>query len=60
MGTDIYIAAPAQPDRRETVKLLADSGSMYTWVSGAVLRGTHRAARVLAAPTPPKEAASQP
>lgn len=36
--TEAQLASPAQPDRRETVKLLVDSGSMYTWVSGAVLR----------------------
>jgi predicted aspartyl protease len=41
MGTffaDVQLASPARPDRRETVKLLVDSGSMYTWVSATALR----------------------
>src|SRR2546425_6157616 len=41
MGTffaEVQLASPARPDRRELVKLLVDSGSMYTWVSGALLR----------------------
>lgn len=41
MGTffsEAQLAAPARPDRRETVKLLVDSGSMYTWVSANLLR----------------------
>lgn len=41
MGTffvEVPLASPARPDRRETVKLLVDSGSMYTWVSANVLR----------------------
>jgi predicted aspartyl protease len=41
MGTffaEVQLASPARPDRRETVKLLVDSGSMYTWVSATVLR----------------------
>ena len=36
--TEVHLASPARPERREMVKLLVDSGSMYTWVSGAVLR----------------------
>lgn len=36
--TEVQLASPARPDRRETVKLLVDSGSMYTWVSAALLR----------------------
>jgi predicted aspartyl protease len=36
--TEVQLAPPARPDRRETVKLLVDSGSMYTWVSATVLR----------------------
>ena len=41
MGTffiEVQLASPARPDRREAVKLLVDSGSMYTWVSAALLR----------------------
>jgi predicted aspartyl protease len=41
MGTffaEVQLASPALPDRRETVKLLVDSGSMYTWVSAKLLR----------------------
>ncbi len=41
MGTffaEVQLASPARPDRRETVKLLVDSGSTYTWVSATVLR----------------------
>jgi predicted aspartyl protease len=41
MGTffaEVRLASPARPDRRETIKLLVDSGSMYTWVSATVLR----------------------
>ena len=41
MGTffaEVQLASPVRPDRRELVKLLVDSGSMYTWVSGALLR----------------------
>lgn len=41
MGTffaEVQLASPALPDRRETVKLLVDSGSMYTWVSATLLR----------------------
>src|SRR5215510_10122715 len=36
--TEVQLAAPERPDRREVVKLLVDSGSVYTWVSSAVLR----------------------
>ena len=35
---EVQLASPARPDRRELVKLLVDSGSMYSWVSGALLR----------------------
>jgi predicted aspartyl protease len=41
MGTffaEVQLASPARPERRETVKLLVDSGSMYTWVSATLLR----------------------
>jgi predicted aspartyl protease len=41
MGTffaDALLAAPETPERRHAVTLLVDSGSTYTWVSGAVLR----------------------
>lgn len=41
MGTffaEVQIASLAHPERRQTVKLLVDSGSLYTWVSAAVLR----------------------
>ena len=41
MGTffaEIQLASPVHPDQRETIELLVDSGSMYTWVSAAVLR----------------------
>jgi predicted aspartyl protease len=36
--TDVQIASPRRTDRRETVKLLVDSGSVYTWISATVLR----------------------
>jgi predicted aspartyl protease len=36
--TDVQIASPRRADRRETVKLLVDSGSVYTWISANVLR----------------------
>jgi len=35
---EVLLASPARPERRELVKLLVDSGSMYTWASGALLR----------------------
>ena len=41
MGTffvEVSLASPQQPDRRETVKLLVDTGSNYTWVSARLLR----------------------
>jgi predicted aspartyl protease len=41
MGTffsEVQLASPARPARREIVKLLVGSGSLYTWVSAAVLR----------------------
>ena len=41
MGTffaEVLLASPVRADRRETVKLLVDSGSMYTWVSATLLR----------------------
>jgi predicted aspartyl protease len=40
MGTffvEVQLVSPARADRRETVKLLVDSGSMYTWISSTVL-----------------------
>ena len=36
--TDVQIASPRRTDRRETVTLLVDSGSVYTWISATVLR----------------------
>jgi predicted aspartyl protease len=36
--TDVQIASPRRADRRETVKLRVDSGSLYTWISAGVLR----------------------
>src|SRR5438552_18799645 len=36
--TEAQLAAPTCPDRREAVKLLVDSGSLYTWVAGSSLR----------------------
>jgi len=39
MGTffaEVQLASSARPDRRETVTLLVDSGSMYTWVFATV------------------------
>jgi len=36
--TEVQLASPARPARREIVKLLVDSGSLYTWVSAAILR----------------------
>jgi predicted aspartyl protease len=36
--TNVQIASPRRNDRRETVKLLVDSGSVYTWISASVLR----------------------
>jgi hypothetical protein len=41
--TEVQLASPTRPARREIVKLLVDSGSLYTWVSAAVLRdlGVH-------------------
>jgi predicted aspartyl protease len=41
MGTffaEVQLASSARPESRETVKLLVDSGSMYTWVSASTLR----------------------
>ena len=41
MGTffaEVLLASPVRADRRETVKLRVDSGSMYTWVSAILLR----------------------
>jgi predicted aspartyl protease len=36
---DALAAAPDRPERRESVELLVDSGSTYTWVGAARLRG---------------------
>src|SRR5260370_5623507 len=36
--TEAQLAAPTRPDRGEAVKLLVDSGSMYTWVWASSLR----------------------
>jgi predicted aspartyl protease len=41
MGTffaEVQLASPSRPDRRETLKLLVDTGSMYSWVSATALR----------------------
>lgn len=41
MGTfvaEVQLASPDGSDRRETAKLLVDSGSVYTWVSARLLR----------------------
>jgi predicted aspartyl protease len=41
MGTffvEAQLAAPETPDRRESVNLLVDSGSTYTWVTATRLR----------------------
>src|SRR2546426_232704 len=35
---EVQLASPERSDRRETVELLVDSGSMYTWVSANLLR----------------------
>ena len=32
------LAAPEMPERRQSVRLLVDSGSTYTWVTASVLR----------------------
>ena len=40
MGTffaEVSLAPPGQPDRREPLKLLVDTGSTYTWVSATFL-----------------------
>jgi predicted aspartyl protease len=37
--TEVLLAAPERPELRESVRLLVDSGSTYTWVSGGLLRG---------------------
>src|SRR5947208_16313431 len=42
MGTffvEAQLAAPERPERRQPVELLVDSGSTYTWVAAALLRG---------------------
>ena len=41
MGTffvETEVASPARPGRRQQLKLLVDSGSMYTWISASALR----------------------
>lgn len=41
MGTffvEVLLAAPQQPERREALKLLVDTGSTYTWVSAVSLQ----------------------
>ena len=41
MGTffaEALLAAPEMPERRQSVRLLVDSGSTYTWVTASVLR----------------------
>ncbi len=42
MGTffvENALASPRQPERREQLKLLVDTGSTYTWVSATFLQG---------------------
>ena len=42
MGTffvEVLIASPRRPDAAQPLKLLVDTGSTYTWVAAAVLRG---------------------
>src|SRR5438552_17067109 len=42
MGTffvEAQLAALERPERRQPVELLVDSGSTYTWVAAALLRG---------------------
>jgi predicted aspartyl protease len=36
---EALLASLREPERREAVKLLVDSGSTYTWVSARVLHG---------------------
>lgn len=41
MGTffaEVSLASPRQPDRKEPLKLLVDTGSTYTWVSATFLQ----------------------
>jgi hypothetical protein len=41
MGTffaEALLAAPMSPERGQSVRLLVDSGSTYTWVAAGVLR----------------------
>jgi predicted aspartyl protease len=41
MGTffvEVFLAPSQHPERRETVKLLVDTGSTYTWVSAKLLQ----------------------
>ncbi|HEY3066137.1 MAG TPA: aspartyl protease family protein [Methylomirabilota bacterium] len=41
MGTffaEALLAAPEAPEHRQSVRLLVDSGSTYTWVTASVLR----------------------
>jgi predicted aspartyl protease len=41
MGTffvEVALASPREPERRETLKLLVDTGSTYTWVSATFLQ----------------------
>ena len=41
MGTlfvEVLLASPQQPDRREPLKLLVDTGSTYTWISARALQ----------------------
>ncbi len=50
MGTffvEVLLAPPQEPERREPLKLLVDTGSTYTWVSGAFLSalGVHSTER---------------
>lgn len=37
MEIEAELAASSRPERREPVKLLVDSGSLYTWISGTLL-----------------------
>jgi predicted aspartyl protease len=35
---EVLLASPREPERKEPLKLLVDTGSTYPWVSGAFLR----------------------
>lgn len=45
--TEVLIANPQVPDRRETYKLLVDTGSAYTWVAQASSKSSGSSRRYL-------------